>query len=153
MLTVRPTVLRDIARLEYCLRAEDVAEVEAGGLDPYDALFQGYCGDVCLTAVDEEQWPVVMFGVSPHPAGPEVGCVWALGSDAIKKHRVDFLRQSPRWVREFHKSYPLLTNHTDCRNTEHHRWLRWCGFSFVQREVINGLPFYEFVRIRKDDDV
>jgi hypothetical protein len=61
-----------------------------------------------------------------------------------------FLRASRQIVEEWQRDFPRLHNYTDARNTVHHRWLRWLGFTFTARHETFGplgLPFYEFVRI------
>ncbi|WP_313196207.1 hypothetical protein [Shinella zoogloeoides] len=158
MLTARPSTPEDVAYLAPRLRHADVAEVlAAGGASIEESLMDGLASpDGCFTAIDENGNPVLMFGTAPHPALSEVGCIWLLASDEIAKHRTDFLRNTRPFVERFHQKYPLLMNYTDCRNTVHHRWLRWCGFSFIN--IVKGLgpgdhPFYEVVKLRNDQCV
>lgn len=153
MLTARPSTPEDVAYLAPRLRKEDVEEVlAAGGVSVEGSLMEGVLSpDGCFTAIDEESRPVLMFGTVPHPIDQLVGCIWLLASEDISKHRLDFLRKTRPFVDHFHERYPILMNFTDCRNTVHHRWLRWCGFSFIN--TVKGLgpgdhPFYEVVRLR-----
>ncbi|MGP4725197.1 hypothetical protein ACSV5S_11035 [Agrobacterium deltaense] len=155
MLTARPSTAEDVAYLAPRLRKEDVEEVlAAGGVTMEESLMDGLQSpDGCFSGIDEDGNPVVMFGTAPHPASPMVGCIWLLASDDIHKHRTDFLRKTRPFVDLFQDKYQLLMNYTDCRNVLHHRWLRWCGFSFIN--IVKGLgpgdhPFFEVVRIRND---
>lgn len=158
MLTARPSTTEDVAFLAPRLRKEDVEEVlAAGGASMEESLTDGLLSpDGCFTAIDEDGRPVLMFGTVPHPAIPMVGFIWLLASEEITKHRLDFLRKTRPFVDHFHEKYQLLMNFTDCRNTVHHRWLRWCGFSFIN--TVKGLgpgdhPFFEVVKLRNEQCV
>lgn len=155
MLTARASTPEDVAYLAPRLRKEDVEEVlAAGGASVEESLMEGLRSpDGCSTAIDDDGNPVLMFGTTPLPIGPTVGGIWLLASEDIHRHRMDFLRQSRPFIERFHEKYPLLMNYADCRNTVHHRWLRWCGFKFIN--IVRGLgpgnhPFYEVVRVRND---
>ena len=53
-------------------------------------------------------------------------------------------------VEIFQKRYRVLYNFIDARNTLHIKWLKWCGFTFIQKHYDYGYEkrlFYEFVRI------
>ncbi len=155
MLRPRASTIEDIAYLAPRLRVEDVEEVlAAGGKDIHECLMDGLSSpDGCISGVDENDKPVVMFGTAPAPGADGVGIIWLLASEDIHHHRVDFLRQSRPFVEAFNRKYQLLMNFTDCRNTLHHRWLRWCGFSFINKirgEGPGGHPFYEVVKLRND---
>ncbi len=153
MLTARPSTEADVASMVPRLRQEDIAEVLASGSPSVElSLLDGLRSpDGCFSAVDGDDLPIFMFGTVPHPCSPLVGLIWLLASEDIHKHRTAFLRNSRPYLESFHAKYPLLMNHTDCRNTLHHSWLRWCGFSFintVEGEGPGGHPFYEVVRLR-----
>jgi hypothetical protein len=48
------------------------------------------------------------------------------------------------------RSYTLIGNVIDERNRVHLRWLKWMGFTFVQRIPEYGVqhrPFLEFIKI------
>ncbi len=155
MITVRPSIPEDVAFLAPRLRSEDLDEVlAAGGVSAETSLMDGLNSpDGCLTGTNEAGEPMLMFGTSPCPWEPLVGAVWLLASDEVLNHRRDFLRKSIQFMDRFNQKYPILMNFTDCRNTVHHRWLKWCGFSFIN--TVKGFgpgdhPFYEVVRLRKE---
>lgn len=133
------------------LRDEDVAEVLAAGReDPLESLKAGFNGSALCLTVEIDSHPHMMFGVVLTP-DPEVGYIWMLSSpEPFKRHSVTFLRQSRAWITTLHGYAPILTNSVDARNKAHIEWLRWLGFSFINKT--NGLgegnlPFITFARI------
>lgn len=152
MLTIRPARPEDISFIASRMRPADVAEVAAScGDTPESALQQSFELSIQpLTAVDAVGKPVCMFGVGRTP-DPHVGCVWLLGTEAVDRERVSFLRLSKRLTRQFHAEYPVLMNCVDERNTVHIRWLRWLGYHFLARHPEWGQakrPFLEFARLQ-----
>lgn len=137
----------DVWYLSAYLRPEDVAECEAQGKTPLDALAEGLeRSDVCYTLLDPAGMPVAMLGVG---AG---GYIWLLGTDGIRKHQTTFLRHCKGFLRTLYDEtgYDLLFNYTYIENELHHKWLKWLGFSFLR--VVSLPPsnklFYEFARLR-----
>jgi hypothetical protein len=109
--------------------------------------------DGSYTVTTEAGLPIIMFGTCPHPADEMVGAVWLLATDEIVNYRLEFLKRCKPYVELMQDKYPILMNFTDCRNDVHHKWLRWCGFFFINKVKgfgPEGHPFYEVVRIRKD---
>lgn len=150
---LRPSTHEDARALAPRLRKDDLNELLAAGYPNAEAsLMDGVNSpDGCTTVDVEGLGPVLMFGVGPHPYDSLVGGVWLLGSDDIARIRFPFLRQCRGVIEGFHEKYPVLMNYTDHRNALHHRWLKWCGFVFINTVPGNGpgnLPFYEFVRVR-----
>lgn len=146
---VREATLEDVVYLSTRLRKADIDEIEASsGGSPAQALVEGFrYSSKCRVGVYNNN-PFVIFGARPVVQG--VGAIWALGSDDLLKARVEFLRQSKKWVDVIHQDFPLLFNYIDARNTVHIRWVRWLGFKFINIHPEHGvskLPFYEFVRI------
>lgn len=147
---VRRSVPADVIHVAQNMREEDRAEIQAAGeRSPVEALFDGFLTSrECFTAVDDNDTPVAMFGVSPHHS-PEVGVIWLLGTEGIVSNRISFLRVSRPWVEYFHQTYPVLTNAVDARNKVHMDWLRWVGCTFV-KEIMgpSNLPFIEFIKVQ-----
>lgn len=153
MLEARPSRPADISSLAPRLRKADLDELLAAGYGNAEAaLMEGFLSpDGCTTVIRPDGEPIMMFGVAPHPHDDLIGCVWLLGTDDIARNGVTFLRHSRQFIDRFHEKYPVLMNFTDCRNAVHHRWLRWCGFMFINMVPGRGPgnhPFYEFVRVR-----
>jgi hypothetical protein len=94
--------------------------------------------------------PEVLFGVDPVLGQPDVGIAWMVGTDAIDKNPIKFLRASRKIWDAYHDEFPFLTNFADARNTVHLRWLEWLGAVMVRRVERFGphsQPFIEFLSI------
>mgnify|MGYP003133692463 CR=1 FL=1 len=81
-----------------------------------------------------------------------IGAVWLMGSDDITRHKMAFLRQSRVCLGRLFEPFALLWNCVDKRNTQHIRWLKWLGFSFLREIPEYGeqsRPFLEFAKIKE----
>lgn len=151
---VRRARLEDAFKLAAHLRTEDLIEIRSYNNErpPYKSLIDGIVmsGDLCWTIEDNDLQVVAIFGTAT--IGPNVGSVWLLGSKRIKNIQREFLRHSKYWVERLHEGHDLLCNCVYTENHVHIKWLKWLGFTFVRKIESYGalgLPFYEFVRIRK----
>jgi hypothetical protein len=130
------------------LRAADLREIEAAsGRDPLDVLREGAELSVpSCTIIGNIGFVAGMFGATPD------GRVWLLGSDELVTYPLNrqFLKECRVWCDKMLNLYPLLHNVIDERNDVHIRWLKWMGFTFINRKPYGpqGLPFLEFVRIK-----
>lgn len=131
-------------------RAEDEAEsLAASGVSCRDAIHEAHQRGAAIFTAETPERPIAFFGVS---AGliPQAASVWLLGSEALFSYRRELVSLPRGVLHGFHRSYPLLFNYVDARNTAHIRWLRHLGFSFLRRIEsygVGGLPFYEFARL------
>ena len=145
----RLTTLEDIKYLAPRLRYEDKREILAStGLLPYEALLKGYLENVIVfTIVNKKNIPVGIFGVND--CGRGVGAIWLLASEDLTTAQISFLRQCRDVVKVLNTKYKILWNFVDCRNSLHIKWLKWCGFKFINKQKYGVLnkPFYEFIRI------
>lgn len=154
-IAVRSARAGDAAELAPRLRGADLQEIKASlGADPLSILERGIAdSDPCYAVVDGEGRPFALFGAVPDSSNTEVGLVWLLASDDLVKHSCFVLRNSRRWVEKLHRRYRVLWNFVDGRNEVHLRWLKWCGFTFVQLIEQYGVeqrPFYEVAKVRDD---
>lgn len=152
-LTVRPSVPQDIAYLAPRLRKADLDSILAAGSPSAEhSLATGIAlSDLCLTAADEFDNPVFMFGTVPY-TDATIAQVWLMASDDIDNHWRSLNRLAAEYLVVFHQKYHILSNAIDCRNTTHLRWLRWRGFHFIREVPGYGpghLPFIEIASIRK----
>lgn len=148
MITVRPATYMDAVELEPHLRRADLDEIKAAsGSDPLAALVSGLkTSEVSYAIVDEAQ-VLALGGVVR--IGDHVGSPWLLGSEALPRYGIQFLRMSRPWVRRLNRQYPVLTNFIDARNTVHLKWLEWLDFKMEQLIPEYGVerrPFFHFVR-------
>lgn len=150
MIHVRPAVSGDADHLAPRLRPADLREIEAVTAEsPRAVLASGIAASSPCFAVEkraaEGAEVIAVFGVVPDKV-PGSGAVWLLGSEALVREPLFFLRASRKWMARLASEYPLLRAVIDPRNEIHLRWLRSCGFSL--RSVLPnfgtlGLTFYE----------
>ncbi len=147
-----PACLEHAAALAPRLRAEDVAEVLAShGHGPLEALTAALAASELAGALLVDGEVAALYGVAPVREtilGPPVaGSIWLLGSDALGRHRREFLRRSRLVVAEALERYPLLFNFVDARYTAALRWAAWLGFEVLpaQPHGVAGLPFHRIV--------
>ena len=145
----RLSTLEDIKYLAPRLRTSDKKEILASvGLTPYEAMMIGYLENVIVfTIVNKNNEPVAIFGIND--VGQNVGAIWLLATDKLKDIQYSFLRENKKVIDFLNTKYKILWNFVDCRNSLHIKWLKWCGFKFINKQnygVLNK-PFYEFIRI------
>lgn len=91
---------------------------------------------------------VALFGLVPTHLS-FVGGVWLLGTPTLNRHPHTFLKNSRAWIRDMHRLYPVLYNYVSLDNTDHVRWIGWCGFRYLRllpHYGGRGVPYLEFVR-------
>jgi len=145
----RLTTFEDIKYLAPRLRQSDKEEILAGiGKTPFHALLIGYleCA-IVFTIVNPKNEPVGIFGVTD--CGDGTGAIWLLATDRLAKIQIAFLKECRKVVNVLNKKYKILWNFVDCRNQLHIKWLKWCGFQFINKQKYGVLnkPFYEFIKI------
>lgn len=145
----RLATIKDIKYLAPRLRFEDKREILSNsGSTPYEALMNGYIENVIVfTIVNEHNKPVAIFGISD--VGQNVGAIWLLATDNLKDIKYPFLRECKKVINFLNTKYKILWNFVDCRNSLHIKWLKWCGFKFINKQKYGVLnePFYEFIKI------
>lgn len=147
----RKTLEKDLVHLEENLRVEDVSEVYAqSGLEPRIALKMAFMlSRRCRTLCGSDGTPIGIYGVND--TGTEgLGSIWMMATPDLIKHQRQFLRECREGISEISQGYRCVFNYTDARNTVHHKWLKWCGFTFINKHQNFGKDnqsFYEFVKI------
>lgn len=94
--------------------------------------------------------PEVMWGVGDINILAGVGAPWLLGTDAVEKHSVAFLRRSADFRAQLLARYSVLRNFVDDRNTVSIRWLKWLGFKLSDPVEMNG-HWFRLFELRADD--
>ena len=133
------------------IRKADADEIRAmSGLDPLEGLVSSVAHSHVVHTMMAGERPVALYGA--RRLGGSIGMVWMLAGTGVLKHTTQFLRSSTEYVNRLHDETGCntLANYTDARNTLHHKWLRFTGFSFG-KEVVVGvgqMPFLEITRTR-----
>ena len=148
-----PTTVGDVEYIAPRLRQADRDECLAStGKEPLGILQQSLnLGDTTLTLRAPTGDRVGICGVVPSTAIPEAGVVWMVATDDIYQHQITFLRNSKRALQYLSEDYLVLYNCVDARNSVHIKWLKWMGFTFINKHENYGAEkrlFYEFVRIK-----
>lgn len=138
----RASHLRQIAAV--MRRADQEEVIAATGRSPLSALSASYRKSaICMVALVDGKAEVI-FGAGDLSILTRLGAPWLLGSDAIERHRVEFLRQSVHWRGQLLRRYDVLRNVVHCQNKVSIRWLRWLGFTFSEPFKIRGHDFMMF---------
>ena len=141
----RLATLKDIKYLAPRLRYEDKREIlSSAGMLPYYAIYYSYLkSNVVFTIVNKQKEPVGIFGVTVN------GAIWLLATDKLKDIQFSFLKEGKKVIDFLNSKYKILWNYVDSRNSLHIKWLKWCGFKFINKKKYGVLnePFYEVVRI------
>lgn len=129
-------------------RAADVAELWAQArVSPAQAMERGLRASPAMSfVVEADGVPLCMFGATAHNALAGVGVPWLVGTNALLRHRREFVRVAPQVVAWLQQAYPVLVNAVNCRNAVAVRWLRWLGFEFGEAFALNGERFAPFIR-------
>lgn len=94
--------------------------------------------------------PEVMFGVGDIDVLTGVGAPWLLGTDAVEKHYVAFLRRSVDFRGQLLRRYSILRNVVHDGNKASIRWLRWLGFTLTD-PVMFGDDAFRLFELRSDN--
>lgn len=140
----------DAHELDRLMRPEDRREVEdISGQPAIRNLLLGVLVGAPTLAVRSLEGELAgLLGVTP--VGLQHGAISFLGTPVIERQSVAFLRGTRDVLDVLSRDYDTLFNVCDARNEVHHRWLKWCGFSFIRKIDQFGaakVPVYEFARI------
>lgn len=145
MIEIVPARASHLRRIAEVMRQADRDEIAArSGRTPLGALMASYRGSTSCWVVLIDGQPEVIFGVGDLNVLAGIGSPWLLGSDAVWRHRKEFLRRSRVWLRQLLGRYSVLRNVVDCRNGASIRWLGWLGFRFSAPFDHRGRPFMLF---------
>lgn len=148
----RVSVPDDAHKLAPRLRELDRQELQAAhGKNPLCGLLS--CLEIsatCLTGCDGVGEPIMMFGLNPHPGGV-AAIVWMLATPEIEtlSNAKSLARYTESWLEMANEEHPILYNTIDERHTVNIRWLKRVGFQFINRRMVAGRPYLDFVRIKQ----
>lgn len=148
---VRKTRMSDAKYIAERLRKADLLELKANTTaSPDVALMHSvWQSNPCYTICYFGE-PIGIFGLCPQK---DIGVVWMMGTDKVLRIKNTFLKASKEWINYFLELTPILFNFIHEKNTLHIKWLRWLGFSIINKKEnfgINGETFYEFVKIKNN---
>lgn len=96
-------------------------------------------------ATKKAPWqPHMIFGVVTQ--GNPLPTTWLIGSDLAQRDAAWLLHECRQFMAEFFTRWPLSECFSDARNTEHHRWIKWLGYSLVtiKRMGPKTMPFHHY---------
>ncbi|MNJ23107.1 hypothetical protein D3C77_174850 [compost metagenome] len=101
------------------------------------------CSVSCQACVMGDQ-VLAIFGDSPYDNAH--GLPWMASTNAIIRHRRQFLAHCRPVIESMRTRHHWLINMADARNTLAIRWLKWLGFTFkpAMPYGVNGEPFHPF---------
>lgn len=144
-----PSVAGDVFELKDNLRTEDIAECQACGHTPTNALMQGYVWSVECYSAKVNGKTEAMFGVSTYEQPEGYGVVWYLGSDESFRHPVTLVKGGREYVEKWLEKFNVLYNAVDARNLRHIAWLKHIGFTFTESTDVNGFEFLQFYKTKE----
>ena len=105
-------------------------------------------GDMTITIRSPDRERVSLCGVASSPID-DAGVVWMCATDDIYQYQMAFLRKRKAELEYLAQDYMLLHNYVEARNTLHLKWLRWTGFTLINKHTKFGAEkrlFYKFLR-------
>ena len=103
--------------------------------------------DVCLTGLWDDE-PGCMFGVTElKNATMDCGIIWMLGTDAVDKNQLAFIKAAKEHVPAMASRHKLVQNYVWAENKKSIRWLKFMGFDFDPAPIPCGFfqaPFWRF---------
>ena len=146
---IKVATLKEANYLSTRLRQEDINECKASAnLKPLEALTMGIKNShLPLVIYNNKNEPVFIVGVVPQ--GKNLGMIWLLSSPELKNMPMTFLRNCKDVLECYHKTFPILYNYIDARNTLHMTWLKWLGFRFIKVHPKFGYEQIKFIEFFK----
>lgn len=149
---IRKSSQKDIDYLKSNLRITDIREIlELSGMTPeYTLQYSFEKSDKCWTLLKGKE-PIACFGVARITLLSDIGSVWLLASDKIRKLKIKALRNSKLYVSKIIQDYTRLENCVSVKNKISINWLKWCGFKLKEAEKlgINKEYYHKFYMIRE----
>lgn len=132
------------------MRENDVFECRAAGYaTPLEAINDSVKSSRQAWTFCYGNVPVCVFGDVPDTAGGAV--FWLLGTDEVRRHKREFMKQSKKRLAQLMAKYTYLTNVVCMDNQESVRWLKWLGAEFQEETaMLMGRPFSRFYIERSD---
>lgn len=126
------------------LRVEDVEELRAAtGDTPIGALTKSLEISVAAFTLCIDGEPVAMYGVAPQETNPDVGVVWLLGTEKLRKYPKLFWKTALQELPKLGTYFPVLINAVDSKYEKALRFARRLGFQIRASAPygVDGEPF------------
>lgn len=146
-IVVRRTLISDVDKLKNRLRPSDIQEVLAShNYTSEAALMLSIQESTISLTIEYDNEAVAMFGINPDSALGNKATIWFLGSSAIDKKKIRFLRHGQAFIDLFLSLYPYLYNYIDARNKKSIAWLKFLGAKIQEAKPygFEQLPFHYF---------
>ena len=99
---------------------------------------EGLANSVAAWAIDVDGEIAVLWGVRVFNLLDDKAYLWMLGTPAIERHWVAFLRRSRASIEELRGRYSLLYGEIESDFEASVRWLTWCGARVRKRPHPEG---------------
>ena len=115
-------------------------------MEPEEGLIRALEGSFDAEAVMADGKLMCVYGVSQTSIMSDVGFPWLITHRDIKKHLRPLMAGTKKHLDKLRKSFDILENHVDARNTSEIRWMKWMGFYIHSTEVhgADQLPYHTF---------
>jgi hypothetical protein len=81
---------------------------------------------------------------------PNTYLIWALGTDELKNHKKDFVKESKAILERWMELYGCLENTVATFNKRAIHWLKWLGAEFSEPYKIGNTEYVNFKLKRKE---
>lgn len=121
------------------LRPADLDEIRASVPgDPGEIIRASATASVLgWIILDRTGLPIGLFGAADGGLG-RVGIPWMVGTPGLEQEAHALARHTRRYVGEMLRTFPVLTNFVDARNTAALDWLLWAGFHLIDADPRHG---------------
>lgn len=129
------------------LRTADFLELTLWQPDapPEQSVMDSVSASEWCDVVKVDDVPVLLYGLCSS-ASPQIGVPWMVATQGIRLISRQFLNGCAERVLQMQDAYPLLYNQVHRENTISINWLRWLGFTVVEKPTGNGGEFFDFYK-------
>ena len=147
MIEVVPATAAHADTMAPLMSAQDVAEIEAMGFTPRQALGYSLDGSTVADCALVDGVPAALWGICPRSLVGERALLWMLGTPAVQQNAKALLVLSRYFADWAQQRYPVLEALIDSRHDKALRWVRWLGFRPTGGSVVmRGVTFIGFER-------
>lgn len=145
---IRDATLSDAIYVAENLRDEDREELAGLGHSPFNVIHGFIISEDCFVVLNNQKEVASIVGLVPDGSGN--AAVWALCTPAIETMGRTWIRRARQVLEERTAPfYNMLWAYTDSRNTLHHRFLKFTGFTGLRAvpQAPYHIPYIEVVKL------